>query len=470
MSFSDAFKKLEINVMGLTEITTDSLTPRGVLAAVSRHEELYKLLENDAERYHAGLLMGELCQAHPVYSETLSQKFPALADEVGFAAKEGARRAALKDVRKQVEYASMLRYSINEAKAMSPRIATRTAYADASELHALVVDSPVTHFHTVSYTLTEMARKAEHNETYRNSLQSAWTKAVEMIKTAEVAEFLPISGDVPMESLPGARMVYNPNVGMAGAEIVNLDGSRICFGGAEAIERFAREQSLSEDDRACLLQLDSLLDIYEIRTPAPELAVTVQNRVDLAKFHSSVAMENCSQFFKAVIQGLQAGLDVNVSNGEALCQMSISADGLREGQGTPGVPFSDQWVRVASCKDRALSLSQFDLSMANRVAPQVAQAVADFKNVLDVTRGRSDSAEVTLARVDDGAFYAGEVVAVTGILALQSAGRGNFNLHYVAALDDSPSIGHSIEVRYKDGLGRVADKTVQREMVAGQGR
>ena len=66
----------------------------------------------------------------------------------------------------------------------------------------------------------------------------------------------------PMNSIPGALMVYNDTPGMAGAEILNSDGTRISFGGKEAIETFAEENKLSVEDKTKLLELDAQADKY----------------------------------------------------------------------------------------------------------------------------------------------------------------------------------------------------------------
>ena len=64
----------------------------------------------------------------------------------------------------------------------------------------------------------------------------------------------------PMNSMPGALMAYNDTPGMAGAEILNSDGTRISFGGKEAIETFAEENKLSAEDKQKLLELDAQAD------------------------------------------------------------------------------------------------------------------------------------------------------------------------------------------------------------------
>lgn len=65
-----------------------------------------------------------------------------------------------------------------------------------------------------------------------------------------------------MNSMPGGRMVYNDKPGIAGAEIVKNDGTRISFGGREAIETFAADNNLSAEDKQKLLELDARADQF----------------------------------------------------------------------------------------------------------------------------------------------------------------------------------------------------------------
>lgn len=64
----------------------------------------------------------------------------------------------------------------------------------------------------------------------------------------------------PMASMPGHRMVYNDEPGMAGAEIHTPDGQVIAFGGKAAIEQYAAENNLAAEDKQTLLDLDAMAD------------------------------------------------------------------------------------------------------------------------------------------------------------------------------------------------------------------
>lgn len=68
----------------------------------------------------------------------------------------------------------------------------------------------------------------------------------------------------------------------------------------------------------------------------------------------------------------------------------------------------------------------------------------------------------------DGAFHFGVVVDVGERYALQSSGRGNFNLHQLSSLDQVPPKGADVKIQYNKGLGVVQVKQV--EQGAGVGR
>lgn len=470
MSSSAAFLSLEKSVEALGALSPELLTLESAAVAVREHEALYLQLSVDPQKNHegyfAGSLIHNLSQSHENYGLALQRFSPDLAEIAGFAAKEMSRRAELKEVRKAVDSASFLRDSINVAKALTPELAKKAVDRDISDLNKCSRTEPAL---DRFYKLSDMALKAVNSPVYQEALDQASPAVAHLVYASKALEFLPISERVEMSSLPGYRMVYESAPGLAGAKIVRPDGSQICLGGPLAIEEFAQENALTDDDRTCLLLLDSLVDIFELRVPAHEKGNDLTS-VSPGALGSMGVPESCTKFFGAILDGRQAGLDVNSVSGDVLCMMSMSLDGKTEGAGTPGIPFTEQWLRVASCKDRVLAVDASELAFASQVAPQVTQAVTDFNEALGTARERCDSGIVTMARVDDGVFYAGEVVAVTGFLALQSAGRGNFNLHQVAALDHVPDVGQSVEIRYKAGMGAVLDKSIERSVAAGVGR
>lgn len=101
----------------------------------------------------------------------------------------------------------------------------------------------------------EMALNARANPAYKAALKKA---------APDVAQV--VTG-VSMKSMPGKLMVYNDQPGIAGAEIIDEDGSRISFGGKTAIDLFAEEYKLAPEDVQTLKEMDTRAD--EFRTPAP---------------------------------------------------------------------------------------------------------------------------------------------------------------------------------------------------------
>lgn len=97
-------------------------------------------------------------------------------------------------------------------------------------------------------------------ESVRAAMDYGHTAALHLSGNAEKSADTQIG--VPMASMPNAVMVYNDTPGMAGAEILNSDGTRISFGGKEAIETFAEENKLSAEDKTKLLELDAQADKY----------------------------------------------------------------------------------------------------------------------------------------------------------------------------------------------------------------
>jgi hypothetical protein len=68
-----------------------------------------------------------------------------------------------------------------------------------------------------------------------------------------------------IHSMPGHRMVYNGDLGMAGVEIETPDGMLISFGSKTALERFVQENQLTAEDCTALRAIDARAD--RLRSP-----------------------------------------------------------------------------------------------------------------------------------------------------------------------------------------------------------
>jgi antirestriction protein ArdC len=80
-------------------------------------------------------------------------------------------------------------------------------------------------------------------------------------------------GGMPMESEPGSVMRYSTEPGMEGAQIVRPDGSRLDFGGAEAIDHYAGESGLTQAEVDTLKRYDERV---QGRTSAPAVELPEQ--------------------------------------------------------------------------------------------------------------------------------------------------------------------------------------------------
>lgn len=124
-----------------------------------------------------------------------------------------------------------------------------------------------------------MGHNAESQKAYLDELnRQAPEIAKEAVAAFEQVEHRDTELGTPMKSIPGAVMVYNDQPGMRGADILMPDGSRVSFGGKEAIDRFAEENKLVAEDVAVLKALDSRADPY--RTPAADERLPAGMKVD----------------------------------------------------------------------------------------------------------------------------------------------------------------------------------------------
>jgi hypothetical protein len=78
-----------------------------------------------------------------------------------------------------------------------------------------------------------------------------------IISFSDITQDMPENTPIPMQSMPGKTMSFNDQPGRRGAEIVDEDGTRIGFGGKEAIDLFVRVNKLSKEDMQTLKELDA---------------------------------------------------------------------------------------------------------------------------------------------------------------------------------------------------------------------
>lgn len=106
-------------------------------------------------------------------------------------------------------------------------------------------------------------------------------------------------------------------------------------------------------------------------------------------------------------------------------------------------------------------------------------AISDLRNEFQLdSKERGTLQSVAASKIDnpvlhnaftrDGAAHYGVVLEVGERYALQSSGRGNFNLHQLSSLDQLPAKGADVKIQYNKGVGAVLTKQMERG--AGVGR
>ena len=160
----------------------------------------------------------------------------------------GVASAALSKQWADIDAADFLKIQQPERQEYAATLITTNAMSNAEYKAALIANSP---------NIYKQVSALEASNEEKIALK-------EVGKDMDARSMAEIEG-VPMKSMPGKTMVYNPEPGIAGAEIVNEDGSRITFGGKAAIASFVAENKVSPEDVKILNEMDSLADKY--RTP-----------------------------------------------------------------------------------------------------------------------------------------------------------------------------------------------------------
>jgi hypothetical protein len=100
----------------------------------------------------------------------------------------------------------------------------------------------------------------------------------------DIIQDMPENTPIPMQSMPGKKMTFNDQHGRCGAMIVDEEGTRIVFGGKEAIDLFVRVNKLSKEDMQTLMELDakkySLPSTTRIAENENTLKIPMQSKPD----------------------------------------------------------------------------------------------------------------------------------------------------------------------------------------------
>lgn len=238
----------------------------------------------------------------------------------------------------------------------------------------------------------KMADTARANPEYKNALDKAIpgypgtaekvyaldaantdkVMAKEDRKAAEYASMMLTNAEVeaikgaPMQSLPGKRMIYNDQPGLAGVEVVNEDGSITGFGGKPAIAQYAQENKLSPGDVAKMLEIDALADKHRSMSP-----VEKENKPFRARENADKATTP-NQHKGLTMNTISEGKPIPLTNGKADPNTRVPVPALSDL--TNEIKSANELVSAgdkANSQARSSIVSRADLrnAAANEIAP-----------------------------------------------------------------------------------------------------
>ncbi len=433
-------KQIDAALAHFLGLDADKVTPQVIASTVAVLTACMSEHVDSNEAHFSAASIGEAAAEKPLLKAALQELSPSLWRSVVVAERENTRRMAIKEVRKAVDFSSALNEALQTARSLSAAEAAAAARQDGSDV-APMIDDARNRATLADPLLDEMALRYANNPDYAAALEQAAPAIAAKVAAMEPILDLPMMWEVPMQSMTDCRMVFNNTPGMAGPEIVHADGNRTGFGGIQAIERFAVENNLTSDDLDCLSRMDSLVDVRGLRAPAPV--------IELPK--------PLLKFIELALSDKAAALDAHTVTGEVVCLRTINLKTRAEGNGTPPIPWSDPWRRLASCSNGTVLTTG-----VQDEDPVLMDALSDFVEVAHEFANDHKGAKLHRADTQDGKQHFGDVAAVTRFFTIQNAGRGEYALHESAALDSRPVGGHSIEVKYKNGRGAVENKSIQR--------
>lgn len=231
----------------------------------------FRRIQDKGWQESAAVEMASNAREYPEYKTGLDKAipgYPGTAAQVYALDAANDEKIAAKEERKSAEFAAMRAERETEAKNWTPEEAAKQVQRDTSNYRE---QDDVER----GFLAGDMARNAAANPHYKEALEKAAPDIAEKVVPVEKsAQELPDTEiGIPMKSMPGKVMIYNSEPGMAGAEILNEDGSRISFGGKAAIAQFAEENKLSPEDVKVLNDMDSRADVFRNPQPAGELAI-----------------------------------------------------------------------------------------------------------------------------------------------------------------------------------------------------
>jgi hypothetical protein len=303
-------------------------TPEQAKEAVESDLDYHAQIVSDPRRqsdvFYMRSDMAENAKASAFYDQALKEAAPDLYERVQNHEEEA------KDARKAAEAEAMQQEREARARAWTPEQAKAQVEEDISN-YKFEIDVSKTPETDGFYARKDMAENARASAAYDQALKEAAPDLYERVQNYEREDVRVILGAnsvaaeradheadrQPIASMPGAYMAYNNQPGMAGAEVITENQSRISFGGRPALEQFAKENNLSEQDTEALRKLDAKADVFRSEPAYPEYTLTIDqtdlDRVaaaraqDTAQAREALGLDGADQ--AAVTQALEQQLE-----------------------------------------------------------------------------------------------------------------------------------------------------------------
>lgn len=297
----------------------------------------FKTIQDPLLREDAATWIASNMREHPGYRSMVEIEEPEIAQVVDQLDAQNNAKMAAKEDRKAADLDALMQGRVEEARSWTPGQAALRAARDAQALQSAPND-----FERDAMK-SDMALNARESTPYLVALEKTnpgisnllnWEERQRLDKEAAGQQ-----AGTPMESIQGARMVYNETPGFAGAEIINPNGTRTSFGGKDAIERFAANAGLTEQEKSTLIAYDAQANGYRTTlsasledalslTDADLARVAVVRAKDTAQARGALGLNAIEQATES--QRAPAGVDLGAKS-VAWATKAKSMDGFAPG-------------------------------------------------------------------------------------------------------------------------------------------
>lgn len=293
-------------------------------------------------------------------------------------------------------------------------------------------------------------------------------------------------GGIPMESMPGHRMVYNDQPGMAGVEVVTPNLDRISFGGRPAVESFIQENNIPAQEAQVLRVLDAGADRVRSEPAYPEIKTYAAREdgrysgriVHIDGTHAvqdlngkSVIVHDLAKLQGAQHQSALHPLGESLETGKRLT-IEYGKENVLIGPEQPREPRREGQGRAAdgrepSSEGQAQSRDQ----QGREKGPEKAGAGEPVANELTALKNAhmGKDAKMYMARENNGfSSYTGTVIAETGSHILQRLNDKTVIVHEKVNVNKDVEVGQNVNLTYSKGRVYVNDPSQDRQQQRGQ--